>query len=92
MHADSSSDDTRSPVSLDGFTDMLISGGVECRLLLVIVVVRVQLIATLPFALARRTFRPRAHWGPQYQVGAAIFLSASEAWEKTRSHREHDNG
>ena len=34
--------------------------------------------------------RPGAHWGSQYQVGAAIFLSASKAREKTRSHREHD--
>jgi hypothetical protein len=33
--------------------------------------------------------RPGAHWGSQYQVGAAIFLSASKAREKTRSHREH---
>jgi len=30
-----------------------------------------------------------AHWGSQHQVGAAIFLSASKAREKTRSHREH---
>jgi hypothetical protein len=50
---------------------------------------RVELIATLPFALIRRWSRPGAHWGSQYQVGAAIFLSASKAWEKARSHREH---
>ena len=31
---------------------------------------------------------PGAHWGSQYQAGAAIFLSASKAREKTRSHRE----
>lgn len=50
---------------------------------------RVELIAALPFALGRLLSRPGAHWGSQYQVGAAIFLSASKAWEKTRSHREH---
>ena len=49
----------------------------------------VELIASLPFALARQLSRPGAHWGSQYQVGAAIFLSASKAREKTRSHREH---
>jgi hypothetical protein len=43
----------------------------------------------LPFALIRRLSMPGAHWGSQYQVGAAIFLSASKAREKTRSHREH---
>ena len=43
----------------------------------------------LPFALVRLSLRPCAHWGSQYQVGAAIFLSASKAREKTRSHREH---
>jgi hypothetical protein len=43
----------------------------------------------LPFALVRLSLRPGAHWGSQYQVGAAIFLSASKAREKTRSHREH---
>jgi hypothetical protein len=32
---------------------------------------------------------PGAHWGSQYQAGAAIFLSASKAREKTRSQREH---
>lgn len=32
--------------------------------------------------------RPVAHWGSQFQVGAAIFLSASKAREKARSHRE----
>ena len=32
---------------------------------------------------------PGAHWGSQYQIGAAIFLSASKGREKTRSHREH---
>jgi hypothetical protein len=32
---------------------------------------------------------PGAHWGSQYQDGAAIFLSASKAREKARSHREH---
>lgn len=50
---------------------------------------RVELIATLPFALSRLLSRPGAHWGSQYQVGAAIFLSASKAREKARSHREH---
>ena len=48
-----------------------------------------ELIAALPFALSRLVSRPGAHWGSQYQVGAAIFLSASKAREKTRSHREH---
>ena len=48
-----------------------------------------KLIATLPFALSRLLSRPGAHWGSQYQVGAAIFLSASKAREKARSHREH---
>jgi hypothetical protein len=43
----------------------------------------------LPFALIRRLSMPGAHWGSQYQDGAAIFLSASKAREKTRSHREH---
>jgi len=50
---------------------------------------RVELIAALPFALGRLLSRPGAHWGSQYQVGAAIFLSASKAREKARSHREH---
>jgi len=48
-----------------------------------------KLIATLPFALSRLLSRPGAHWGSQHQVGAAIFLSASKAREKIRSHREH---
>jgi hypothetical protein len=52
-------------------------------------VIPVELIAMLPFALVRLLSRPGAHWGSQYQVGAAIFLSASKAREKTRSHREH---
>ena len=43
----------------------------------------------LPCGLNRHSSRPGEHWGSQYQVGAAIFLSASKAWEKTRSHREH---
>lgn len=43
----------------------------------------------LPFALVRLVSRPGAHGVSQYQDGAAIFLSASKAREKTRSHREH---
>ena len=50
---------------------------------------RAEPIATLPFALIRLLSRPGAHRGSQYQVGAAFFLSASKAREKTRRHREH---
>lgn len=51
-------------------------------------VFRVELIAGLPFALIRLLERPGTHWGSQYQVGAAIFLLAPQAREKTRSRHE----